>query len=59
MTTPTPIQIRASRELAGLTQTEAATLIYSKLRTWQSWESGETAMHLGMWELFCIKTARA
>ena len=54
--TPTPAQIRAARELVGLTQTEAATLIYSKLRTWQDWESGKAAMHAGLWELFCIKT---
>lgn len=58
MTTPTPAEIRAVRELAGLTQTQAAELIYSKLRTWQGWESGEAAMHAGLWELFCIKTGQ-
>lgn len=52
---PTPEQIRAAREAAGLTQTEAATLIHSTMRAWQEWEAGNRRMHPGLWELFCLK----
>jgi DNA-binding transcriptional regulator YiaG len=54
--TPTPDQIKAARQAAGLSQTAAAALIYSTLRTWQDWEAGKAAMHAGLWELFTIKT---
>jgi len=53
---PTKEQIRAKRNAAGLTQTQAARLIHSKMRTWQDWESGVAQMHPGLWELFTIKT---
>jgi len=36
---PPPTEIRAAREAAGLTQTEAGALIYSSARTWQNWEA--------------------
>lgn len=49
---PTPAEIRAARERARLTQTAAASLIYSTLRTWQDWEAGIARMHPGLWELF-------
>lgn len=52
---PKPEAIRAAREAAGLTQTEAADLVYSTLRTWQDWEAGIARMHPGLWELFTIK----
>jgi putative transcriptional regulator len=57
---PTPSEIKAARLAAGLTQTEAAKLIHSTLRAWQSWEaepgtSGHRAMHPGLWELFRLK----
>ena len=52
---PTKEEIRNERNLAGLTQTEAARLIYSTLRTWQDWEGGIAQMHPGLWELFLIK----
>ena len=52
---PTPTQIRAARDRAGLTQTQAAELIHSTLRTWQDWEAGIAAMHPGLWELFRLK----
>jgi DNA-binding transcriptional regulator YiaG len=48
-----------ARDAAGLSQSEAAALIYSKLRTWQDWEAGIARMHRGLWELFCIKTGQA
>ena len=56
---PAPAEIRAAREAAGLTQTEAAELVHSTLRAWQNWEteSGDEQrrMHPATWELFRVK----
>lgn len=52
---PAPAEIIAARERAGLTQTAAAELVYSKLRTWQDWEAGIARMHPATWELFQLK----
>lgn len=57
---PAPDEVRAAREAAGLTQKQAAALVYASLRNWQQWEQGEGAssarrMHPGLWELFRIK----
>ncbi len=49
---PTPEEIRAARKKSRLSQTAAAKLIYSTLRTWQDWEAGKAHMHPGLWELF-------
>jgi DNA-binding transcriptional regulator YiaG len=57
--TPTPAQIRAARQAAGLTQTEAAALIHSTYRAWQEWEGGRRRMHPGLWALFCLRTPPA
>ena len=46
---PTPDDIRATRLSAGLTQTKAAQLIHSSLRTWQDWEAGIAKMHPGVY----------
>lgn len=54
---PTPADIIAGREVAGLTQTQAAELVHGSLRTWQQWEAGDRRMHAGLWELFRLKTA--
>lgn len=56
---PDPAAIRAAREAAGLSQTAAAALIHSTLRTWQDWEAGIARMHPGLWELFRAKAAPA
>ncbi len=61
---PTPEEIRAAREAAGLTQTAAASLLYRTLRNWQQWESAKESpdhrrMDPALWELFKIKTGRA
>lgn len=61
MNSPTPAEVRAARETARLTQTEAAALVHGTLRAWQGWEApaGEPAarrMHPGLWELFRLKT---
>ena len=53
---PTPAQIRAARERAGLTQTQAAARVYAKLRSWQDWEAGKRRMHPAFWRLFLIQT---
>lgn len=52
---PTPSEIRTAREAAGLTQTEAGSLIYSSMRAWQEWEAGTRRMHPGLWELWQLK----
>ena len=52
---PTPSDVVAARKEAGLTQTEAACLIYATRRAWQEWEAGNRRMHPGLWELFNIK----
>ena len=58
---PSPAEVRAAREAAGLTQTQAAALVHASTRNWQQWEqeagSNVRRMHPGLWELFRIKTA--
>ena len=54
---PRPEEVRAAREAAHLTQTEAGLLVHSELRTWQQWEAGDRRMHPAIWELFRIKSA--
>ena len=54
-----PAAIIAAREEAGLTQTAAADLIYSGLRTWQQWEAGDRRMHPALWDLFRIRVRAA
>lgn len=52
---PTSAEIISARVSAGLTQTQAAELVHSSLRTWQQWEADDRGMHPGLWELFTIK----
>ncbi|MBP3980887.1 helix-turn-helix transcriptional regulator [Acidovorax sp. JG5] len=52
---PAPDAIKAARTAAGLTQTQAAALIYCGLRGWQEWEAGKRAMHPAFFELFLLK----
>lgn len=58
---PKPAEIRAAREAAGLTQGEAAALIYCHINSWQQWESEEPSttrrMHPAFWELWRRKVA--
>ena len=59
--TPTPTQIRAARESAGLSQEAAAALLYKARGTWAQWEAREgsanhRAMDPAFWELFQLKT---
>lgn len=53
---PAPEAIRAAREAAGMTQTEAALLVHASLRAWQQWESGDRRMNPGLWSLFRIRS---
>lgn len=58
---PTPEQIREAR--GNLSQTAAAELIYSTMRTWQNWESpigspSHRVMDPALFELFQIKAAK-
>lgn len=52
---PKPREILEARLAANLTQTQAAEMIHSTLRTWQDWEAGIARMHPGLWELFLTK----
>ncbi len=59
MTQPTPKQIKAARNAAGLTQTQAGALVGVLKRTWVAWESDEDKpshrnMPYAKWELFKI-----
>ena len=54
--TPTPVEIRAARLAAGLTQAAAAALVQAGLRSWSHWENGDRRMPAATWELFMIKT---
>lgn len=55
---PAPETIRAAREAARMTQTEAALLVHASLRAWQQWEAGDRRMHPGLWSLFRIRSMR-
>ncbi len=55
---PTPTEVRAAREAAGLTQPQAAEVVRGSMRAWQEWEAGNRRMHPGLWELFTLKLKR-
>lgn len=57
---PMPREILEARQAAGLTQAQAAELIYSSPRAWQNWEMpADTIEHrrmpAGLFELFRFK----
>jgi DNA-binding transcriptional regulator YiaG len=54
---PSPEEVRATREAAGLSQTAAGALVHTTCRTWQQWEAGDRRMHPAFWELFRIKSS--
>jgi len=56
MTNPTPLQIRAARLAAELSQSRAAKLIKASPRSWENWEQGRVKMHPGLFDYFLIKT---
>jgi len=55
---PTPVEVKAARDAAGLTQKAAAAVVYTKLNAWQRWESGDREMHPAFFEFFKIKTGK-
>ena len=50
-------KIKQARKDAGLTQSQAAKLVYSSLRTWQNWEKMDN-IHPAIFELFLIKVKK-
>ena len=56
---PQPCEISRARVASGLTQIEAAALLFTGGRVWSQWETGLRRMHPAFWELFRIKTRRA
>jgi DNA-binding transcriptional regulator YiaG len=58
MISPDSEQIKQARGQAGLTQAQAAELIYKGLRTWQQWERGDRDMDPALFELFRLKTGQ-
>lgn len=58
MTPPTPNEIRAARNAAGYTQTEAAALIDCTRDTWAKWEGGKREMHPAFFRLFRLLTGQ-
>ena len=55
---PAPAEIVSMRNAAGLTQEQAATLIYQSRATWINWETGFSKMNPAFFELFCLKTKK-
>jgi len=61
MKSPSTKQIRSARNKAGMTQTNAALVVYTTLRTWQNWETtvgkgNHRSMPLSIFHLFLLKT---
>lgn len=59
---PTPDEVRAARERAGLTQAEAAAKVLGSVRAWEKWESMDASenrrMHPGLFKLFLLETGQ-
>lgn len=55
---PTPEQVRKARIAAGLTQKQAAELIYCTRAAWQHWEYGVRKMSRLEYEAFLEKTKK-
>ena len=49
---PKGAEIRELRETFGISQTEAAEMVYSTLRSWQNWEADVVSMHPAIWAWF-------
>ncbi|MBB2164677.1 helix-turn-helix domain-containing protein [Gluconacetobacter sp. 1b LMG 1731] len=56
MGNPRPQAIRSARATSGLTQTEAAEIVFVSLATWARWEAGTCPMPRGLYDLFLINT---
>jgi len=53
---PAPDDIIAARLSAGLTQAEAAAIVYTTDRHWSNWERGVSKMPRSSWRLFRLLT---
>lgn len=51
-----PSTIKEKRLEAGLTQAQAARVVYVHVRTWIRWETGDIPMPRMAWELFTLRT---
>ena len=58
MNKPTPQDVLAARKAAGLTQEQAAQMLWSHNRAWRMYESGNRALSAPLWELFLLKTGQ-
>lgn len=52
---PKSEEVLAARVAAGLTQAQAAAVVYVTLNGWQRWEYGERPMHPAFWALFRLR----
>lgn len=52
---PAPAEITRGRHAAGLTQAQAAGLVYASPGAWSQWERGLRRMPAASWELFRLK----
>ncbi|WP_122558496.1 helix-turn-helix domain-containing protein [Pseudomonas viridiflava] len=55
---PSAKNIRQARINSGLSETAAGELIYVSRQSWRLYETGKTAIKLGLWELFLFKTGQ-
>jgi DNA-binding XRE family transcriptional regulator len=55
MEVPNKDELAEFRREHGLSQSQAAKLIYTPTSTWQKWELGINGIHPGLWELFQLK----
>ena len=53
---PTPEEIIRARLSAGLTQADAAAIVYTTDRHWSNWERGVSKMPKASWRLFRLLT---
>lgn len=56
---PTPAEVKKARSKAGLTQEQAAGVVYlgSGVR-WSDYETGRSSVPLATWELFLLKAGQ-
>lgn len=52
---PSREMVKQTRLAFGLTQTQAAELVYASLSAWQRWEQGSRGISPALWELFLLK----
>jgi DNA-binding transcriptional regulator YiaG len=53
-----PGVLRAARDVSTLTQTRAASLVYTSVHNWRNWEQGRHPIPRAIFELFLLKTGQ-